>query len=137
MVWFEFLWSLWSYWQLIIFKWNISLRYLLVLKRSLMLNCRMWCFENWDVLKGIQKYWLPYPGNSILRCFVVEWLHDISIYSYTPLFHILNVVSFPFVFLSSQLKKKMQILTLAIGGVGLLSAYVSYSPEVAARFVLC
>ncbi|KAA0062187.1 uncharacterized protein E6C27_scaffold89G005790 [Cucumis melo var. makuwa] len=34
-----------------------------------------------------------------------------------------------------KLKKKMQILTLAIGGVGLISAYVSYSPEVAARFV--
>lgn len=33
-----------------------------------------------------------------------------------------------------KLKKKMQILTLAIGGVGLLSAYVSYSPEVAASF---
>ncbi|XP_008448233.2 protein CONSERVED ONLY IN THE GREEN LINEAGE 160, chloroplastic isoform X1 [Cucumis melo] len=33
-----------------------------------------------------------------------------------------------------KLKKKMQILTLAIGGVGLISAYVSYSPEVAASF---
>ncbi|MBA0562683.1 hypothetical protein Golob_007708 [Gossypium lobatum] len=34
-----------------------------------------------------------------------------------------------------KLKKKMQVLTLVIGGFGLVSAYVSYSPEVAARFV--
>ncbi|XP_022149755.1 uncharacterized protein LOC111018112 [Momordica charantia] len=33
-----------------------------------------------------------------------------------------------------KLKNKMEILTLAIGGVGLFSAYVSYSPEVAASF---
>ncbi|TYJ04321.1 hypothetical protein E1A91_A12G084500v1 [Gossypium mustelinum] len=32
-----------------------------------------------------------------------------------------------------KLKKKMQVLTLVIGGFGLVSAYVSYSPEVAAR----
>ncbi|MBA0688556.1 hypothetical protein Goari_006332 [Gossypium aridum] len=34
-----------------------------------------------------------------------------------------------------KLKKKMQVLTLVIGGFGLVSAYVSYSPEVAARFL--
>ncbi|GKV24972.1 hypothetical protein SLEP1_g34501 [Rubroshorea leprosula] len=33
-----------------------------------------------------------------------------------------------------KLKKKLQILTLGIGGAGLVSAYVSYSPEVAASF---
>ncbi|KAJ0112532.1 hypothetical protein Patl1_02423 [Pistacia atlantica] len=33
-----------------------------------------------------------------------------------------------------KLKRKLQILTLGIGGVGLISAYVSYSPEVAASF---
>ncbi|XP_078431378.1 ATP synthase protein I-like protein [Wolffia australiana] len=33
-----------------------------------------------------------------------------------------------------KLKKKMQVLTLGIGGVGLVSAYVSYSPEIAASF---
>ncbi|KAK4286085.1 hypothetical protein QN277_002694 [Acacia crassicarpa] len=33
-----------------------------------------------------------------------------------------------------KLKKKLQILTLGIGGVGLVSAYVSYSAEVAASF---
>ncbi|XP_062152878.1 protein CONSERVED ONLY IN THE GREEN LINEAGE 160, chloroplastic [Alnus glutinosa] len=33
-----------------------------------------------------------------------------------------------------KLKKKLQILTLGIGGVGLVSAYVSYSPEIAASF---
>ncbi|XWS41159.1 hypothetical protein CRYUN_Cryun17cG0056300 [Craigia yunnanensis] len=33
-----------------------------------------------------------------------------------------------------KLKKKMQVLTLVIGGVGLVSAYVSYSPEVTASF---
>lgn len=33
-----------------------------------------------------------------------------------------------------KLKRKMQILTLGIGGVGLVSAYVSYSPEIAASF---
>jgi hypothetical protein len=33
-----------------------------------------------------------------------------------------------------QLKKKLQILTLGIGGVGLVSSYVSYSPEIAARY---
>ncbi|KAI4322771.1 hypothetical protein L6164_022436 [Bauhinia variegata] len=34
----------------------------------------------------------------------------------------------------AKLKWKLQILTLGIGGVGLLSAYVSYSPEIAASF---
>ncbi|XP_076937448.1 protein CONSERVED ONLY IN THE GREEN LINEAGE 160, chloroplastic-like [Bidens hawaiensis] len=33
-----------------------------------------------------------------------------------------------------ELKNKMQILTLAIGGVGLVSAYVSYTPEIAASY---
>lgn len=33
-----------------------------------------------------------------------------------------------------QLKNKLQILTLGIGGVGLVSAYVSYSLEIAARY---
>ncbi|XP_010277031.1 PREDICTED: uncharacterized protein LOC104611596 isoform X2 [Nelumbo nucifera] len=33
-----------------------------------------------------------------------------------------------------KLKKKLQLLTLGIGGVGVFSAYVSYSPEVAASF---
>ncbi|XP_019239903.1 PREDICTED: uncharacterized protein LOC109219890 isoform X1 [Nicotiana attenuata] len=32
-----------------------------------------------------------------------------------------------------KLKDKLQFLTLGIGGVGILSAYVSYSPEIAAR----
>lgn len=32
-----------------------------------------------------------------------------------------------------QLKRKLQILTLGVGGIGLVSAYVSYSPEIAAR----
>lgn len=34
-----------------------------------------------------------------------------------------------------QLKSKLQMLTLGIGGVGLVSAYVSYSPEIAARYL--
>lgn len=34
-----------------------------------------------------------------------------------------------------QLKKKLQVLTLGVGGIGLVSAYVSYSPEIAARWV--
>ncbi|XP_011626259.2 uncharacterized protein LOC18442134 [Amborella trichopoda] len=33
-----------------------------------------------------------------------------------------------------QLKQKMQLLTVGIGGIGILSAYVSYSPEIAASF---
>ncbi|GAB2285457.1 hypothetical protein Dimus_019906 [Dionaea muscipula] len=33
-----------------------------------------------------------------------------------------------------KLKQKLQILTLGIGGVGLLSAYLSYTPEVAISF---
>ncbi|CAK7348145.1 unnamed protein product [Dovyalis caffra] len=33
-----------------------------------------------------------------------------------------------------KLKKKLQILTLGIGSVGLVSAYISYSPEIAASF---
>lgn len=33
-----------------------------------------------------------------------------------------------------KLKKKLQIFTLGLGGVGLVSAYVSYSPEIAASF---
>lgn len=34
-----------------------------------------------------------------------------------------------------QLKKKLQIYTLGVGGIGLVSSYISYSPEVAARSV--
>lgn len=34
-----------------------------------------------------------------------------------------------------QLKKKLQLLTLGIGGIGVLSAYISYTPEIAARQV--
>ncbi|KAH9742855.1 protein CONSERVED ONLY IN THE GREEN LINEAGE 160 [Citrus sinensis] len=33
-----------------------------------------------------------------------------------------------------KLKSKLQFLTLGIGGVGLVSAYISYSPEIAASF---
>ncbi|XP_056171532.1 protein CONSERVED ONLY IN THE GREEN LINEAGE 160, chloroplastic-like isoform X4 [Syzygium oleosum] len=33
-----------------------------------------------------------------------------------------------------KLKRKLQILTLSIGGIGLVSAYVSYTPETAASF---
>lgn len=33
-----------------------------------------------------------------------------------------------------KLKENMQILTLGIGGVGLVSAYISYSPEIAVSF---
>ncbi|OVA13633.1 hypothetical protein BVC80_373g29 [Macleaya cordata] len=33
-----------------------------------------------------------------------------------------------------KLKNKLQLLTLGIGGVGVVSAYVSYSPEIAASF---
>lgn len=33
-----------------------------------------------------------------------------------------------------KLKRKMQILTLSVGGIGLVSAYVSYTPEIAASF---
>lgn len=33
-----------------------------------------------------------------------------------------------------KLRKKLQLLTVAIGGTGLVSAYVSYSPEVAVSF---
>lgn len=34
-----------------------------------------------------------------------------------------------------QLKKKLQLLTLGIGGIGVISAYISYTPEIAARQV--
>lgn len=44
------------------------------------------------------------------------------------------VNSNPKLILSFQLKRKLQMLTLGIGGVGLVSAYVSYTPEVAARY---
>ncbi|KAL1815271.1 hypothetical protein ACET3Z_017845 [Daucus carota] len=33
-----------------------------------------------------------------------------------------------------KLKNKMQLLTLGIGGIGLISAYVSYTPEIAASY---
>ncbi|ONI16740.1 hypothetical protein PRUPE_3G118500 [Prunus persica] len=33
-----------------------------------------------------------------------------------------------------KLKKRLQFLTLGLGGVGLVSAYVSYSPEIAASY---
>lgn len=34
----------------------------------------------------------------------------------------------------SQLKERLQLLTLCIGGVGVVCAYVSYTPEIAARY---
>ncbi|XP_047332848.1 protein CONSERVED ONLY IN THE GREEN LINEAGE 160, chloroplastic [Impatiens glandulifera] len=34
----------------------------------------------------------------------------------------------------SKLKNKLQLLTMGVGGVGLLSAYVSYSPEITASY---
>ena len=34
-----------------------------------------------------------------------------------------------------QLKQRLQLLTLGVGGVGVVSAYVSYSPEIAARLI--
>jgi ATP synthase protein I len=39
----------------------------------------------------------------------------------------------PLVFLL-QLKNKLQVYTLGIGGVGLVSSYITYSPEIAARY---
>lgn len=42
--------------------------------------------------------------------------------------------TFLYLFLLLQLKKRLQLLTLGIGGVGVVSAYVSYSPEIAARW---
>jgi ATP synthase protein I len=33
-----------------------------------------------------------------------------------------------------QLKQRLQLFTLGIGGIGLVSAYFSYSPEIAASF---
>lgn len=33
-----------------------------------------------------------------------------------------------------QLKQRLQLLTLGIGGVGVISAYISYSPEIAVRY---
>jgi hypothetical protein len=35
-----------------------------------------------------------------------------------------------------QLKQELQLLTLGIGGVGVVSAYFSYTPEIAARYNL-
>lgn len=35
-----------------------------------------------------------------------------------------------------QLKQRLQLFTLGIGGVGVVSAYFSYSPEIAARYEL-
>ncbi|KAE9457559.1 hypothetical protein C3L33_10534, partial [Rhododendron williamsianum] len=35
-----------------------------------------------------------------------------------------------------ELKKRLQFLTLGVGGVGLVSAYVSYSPEITVRSLL-
>ncbi|KHN45750.1 hypothetical protein glysoja_044000 [Glycine soja] len=37
--------------------------------------------------------------------------------------------------IGGSLKRKLQMFTLGIGGVGLVSAYVSYSPEIAARYL--
>lgn len=34
----------------------------------------------------------------------------------------------------SQLKERLQLLTLGIGGVGVVCAYVSYTPEIAVRY---
>lgn len=40
-----------------------------------------------------------------------------------------DLMLFPFL----QLKKKLQFLTLGIGAIGVISAYVSYTPEITAR----
>lgn len=46
------------------------------------------------------------------------------------------VIFLPKLILAFQLKSKLQTLTLGIGGVGLVSTYVSYSPEIAARYLI-
>lgn len=35
-----------------------------------------------------------------------------------------------------QLKNRLQLLTVSIAGIGLISAYISYTPEITLRFVL-
>lgn len=56
---------------------------------------------------------------------MVHYLEDVMEVSNLPLPRPLT--------LCLQLKKKLQLLTLAIGGIGVVSAYVSYTPEIAAR----
>lgn len=91
---------------------------------------------------GTQKCWLLSQGNSILRylvavCGSAPPILHLSTFVYFLCFFALTISDYSSfsnpMFLLLQLKKRLQILTLGIGGVGLVSAYISYSPEIAAR----
>jgi hypothetical protein len=88
-----------------------------------------------------QRCWLPSGESSILRYPVEHHLAFVKMcvlfvflfFNYCNLSLSLSLFS-SFLNTFPQLKKKLQILTLGIGGVGLVSAYFSYSPEIAARY---
>ncbi|URE22224.1 ATP synthase protein I [Musa troglodytarum] len=81
--------------------------------------CRMLFYENQRGLVGIPRYWQPNHKSSILRY---------PPYCYLYADTILEGIN------NSLLKRKLQILTVSIGGIGVVSAYFSYSPEIAASF---
>lgn len=90
---------------------------------------RMWCYGNRSVQREIPRFWLLSQGNSTLRYLV-------AYNGKNPAKMLLRIsnssLSLPSKTLL-QLKKKLQYLTLGIGGIGVVSAYISYTPEIAAR----
>lgn len=64
-----------------------------------------------------------------------QYLRVINCSTWVSYITILTFVFLPLKLFLFQLKTKLQVLTLGIGGVGLASAYVSYSPEIAARYM--
>lgn len=88
------------------------------------------CLGNQDVPGEILKCWLLSQENSIIRCPII----NTSMLIISCSIKVCNSVFMWFVFLV-QLKNRLQLLTLGIGGVGVLSAYFSYSAEIAARYL--
>lgn len=98
-----------------------------IVNLKVLLFSRMWCSGIYGVPKGIQKFWQLSQESNILR-YVVTFN---GLMCYTILFGSASNY-FQSVW---QLKKKLQLLTLGIGGIGVISAYISYTPEIAARQV--
>lgn len=87
--------------------------------------------------KGDRKVLAAQSTEQYLKVYSDFYLLAAICHSFGFMFFFFPIFfSFPLSFMESvlvQLKKKLQLLTLGIGGVGVISAYVSYSPEIAAR----
>lgn len=75
--------------------------------------------------KSREEYLKVLDGSVLVHLIVSSLTFKLSDLHY--------IIIFFFFLIPLQLKNKLQILTVGIGGVGLASAYVSYSPQIAVR----